>query len=233
MRRQQTNPGMEPLNAEHAYIKQLMDGVANRDMSAQEVDHYNRQEPAYVCSETFVIVTLNQREINVQDGCTRQVGKSDWCKYLERPNETDMSLYQYCQHYDFDKYCKLRKTRIPRILPKIKVSGPEDRRFEEFCQVNLMTYKPASLQHPVKNEEHTWSQALREYASLPGSYVPEKVRDVIFGVEQQNSDDSSVTSEFEMSEDEDPEQPDFVLAGYRRQLSANMEDRIPLDPHAC
>ena len=35
-----------------------------------------------------------------------------------------------------------------------------------------------------------------------------------------------------MSEDEDPEQPVFVLAGYRRQLPADMEDRRPLDPHA-
>ena len=106
----------EQMNATRAYTKHLLNSVANRDITSQEVTYTLMEHPAYKTSETFVIISLKQREIDTEQQ-TRAIKRSDYQKYLDRSNEHDMSMHEYVQHFNLDTNNKLRKARNQRIFP--------------------------------------------------------------------------------------------------------------------
>ena len=153
---------------------------------------------------------------------------------MNRPNEPHMPLYIYCQHYNLDKYTKFRKRKIPRFFPKVKITGPEDERFEQFCMYNLMMYKPASINNPIKEEHQTWSEAIIEYLNTPESFLPSYIRTLIAENTEPRVNSSFSSNEYEDTDYEDPDHnilPDFVHAGLIEQMPNTEQSCQVMDPH--
>ena len=214
--------GSEPMSADKVYSKFLMEFVGNRDITAQEVAHHLRQEPGYETSESCVVISLN--EVEVTSDANQPIKKSNWQKYLERRDNLDQCMYEYVQWHTLDE--KKNKTRkkscIPRFYPRYdEVTGPDDRRYEEYCHVKLMMYRPSHITNPLNPDNRPWSDVMQEYAAMPDNQLPEKVLNIVTGRGLPDPDDQAEdSSEFEPTPDEEEDLdglPDYVLAGRLNQ----------------
>ena len=147
-----------------------------------------------------------------------------------------MCMYTYVQWYTMGgkKHNKRKQPAIPRFLPRFNITGPDDPRYEEFCHIKLMMYKPAHESNPLNPNNLSWSELMREYLSNEDNNIPEKVKRVLVGDPLPQSDEEE-SSELESSEEEEADpalQPEFVLAGYPHQVPADPAYEPPSDPHA-
>ena len=216
--------GARGRNSLNVFIKWLTNSVG-RDITAQEVMHHLLELEAYLTSESFALVFLHQTEVNAE-----QVSNSAWEKYLARDIEPTLSLYEYVQQYNIDRKNRVKNPPvIPRIFPRIRITGPQDPKYETFCQIELMKYKPATPLNPLKSDDQSWSQAMDDYLDDPSNKIPEPIRILIQG-ENTNSQPIPSSNEFESSQESQPNpalQPDFVHAGFQRQ----MEQSQPADDY--
>ena len=85
-----------------------------------------------------------------------------------------------------------------------------------------MTFKPANESHPLKTDDQSWSEAIREYMDNPDNKLPDSVQRLISGEGVSDiSNDTSDVTDYETSDDDEINhniQPDFVHAGYHRQV---------------
>ena len=131
----------EPVGAGQAYMRTLISTVGNRDISAQEVTHHALQLPAILTSATFATATVNEREVTA-DGINH---KSAWRKYTERPATepaNGMNFVGYLKSHNLDTHRPRRHPAVPRIFPRLQVSGPEDDKFDRWCHHQLRVFKP-------------------------------------------------------------------------------------------
>ena len=128
------------MGAGQAYTRVLMSTVGSRDMTAQEVVHHVLQLPAFLTSATFATATLNEREVTAGGA----VQKSAWQKYTERPSTElidGMSFIEYLRKYNLNTHRPRRQAAVPRIFPRLRVTGPDDAKFDQWCHQQLRVHK--------------------------------------------------------------------------------------------
>ena len=80
-------------------------------------------------------------------------------KYCERKaQQTNTSLFEYAKQFNLDTHKKLTKEPVVRHFPRFKITSKDDAKFEEYCQVQLMIYKPSRKLEDLKDGlEQSWS----------------------------------------------------------------------------
>ena len=235
---QQQPAGAEPVGAGQVYTRVLMNTVGSRDITAQEVVHHALQLPALLTSATFATATLNEREVTAGGA----VQKSVWQKYTERPSTeliNEMSFVEYLRRYNLDTHRPRRHAAVPRIFPRLRVTGPDDVKFEQWCHQQLRVYKPCRSDAELRPDPAiSWAVTLQNWISS-GGVVPQKVQDVIQGHQPQTEMDEEEDTEEEEEEGNDEEaqnaaepedaQEDWILAGRAEQLLVNGESEADTD----
>ena len=214
--------GSDIASTDKAFAKYLMQFIGNRDMSLQECIHHLRMEPGYETSETCVVISLNEVEITTDP--EQPIRKSNWEMYLQRKDNLNQSMYDYVQHHTLGpkKNTRRKKPCIPRFYPRYdEVTSPQDRKFDEYCHIKLMMYRPSSTNNPLNPDNRPWPDVIREYAATENNNLPEKVRNIITGRVEPNPDDQAdESSEFEPTQEEEEELeglPDHILAARPNQ----------------
>ena len=219
---QQHPADAEPAGAGQAYTRVLMNTVGNRDITAQEVAHHALQLPAFLTSATFATATLNEREVTA--GGT--VHKSAWQKYTERPATepaNGMSFIDYLRSHNLDTHRPRRRPAVPRIFPRLRVSGPEDEKFERWCHQQLRVFKPCRSDDDLRPDPAvSWAVTLRDWIHNGGD-VPESALRVLQGHQPQADEEEEEQEDSEEEGDNvtaeaDDAQDDWILAGRAEQL---------------
>ena len=215
----------EPVGAGQAYMRTLISTVGNRDISAQEVTHHALQLRAILTSATFATATVNEREVTA-DGT---IHKSAWRKYTERPATepaNGMNFVGYLKSHNLDTHRPRRRPAVPRIFPRLQVSGPEDDKFDRWCHHQLRVFKPCRSDDDLRPDPAvSWAAALRDWVH-DGGAVPESVLGVLRGDQPQREgeEEEEEDSEEERIITEEGTQDDWILAG--RDEQHLMDDAI-------
>ena len=231
----QARSDAEPASAASAYSRLLMSSVGSRDVTAQEVAHHSLQLPAHLTSATFAVATINQREVTAGG----VVHNSPWQKYTNRPTTEPadaMSFIDYLRSHNLDTHRPRRRSAVPRIFPRLEVSGPEDPKFEAWCHHQLRVHRPCRSDTELRpSPSVSWAEALRLWVDNGGP-VPDPVLRVLRGCQPQ-SEEAEEEEEEEDSEDgedramdPDDTQEDWILAGRAEQLPAEEDADTPDQP---
>ena len=173
--------------------------------------------PGHLTSASFAIANMHERE--VEAGGSR-LKKSSWEKYLERkPTEENVNFINYIRYYNVDTHKKRSKQCVPRIFPNIRVTGPDDEKFDEYCKHLLQLHKPCrSIEDLRETPQLSWSQALRAFIA-EGGLLPPRDLDMLNGSnDTQLPNDSEDEEEESEGEDEEVVNDDWMMAGLPLQI---------------
>ena len=170
----------EPATAASAYKRLLMSLVGSRDITAQNVAHHSLQLPPLLTSATFAVATINEREVTAGG----IVQRSPWQKYTERLTTEPldaMCFTDYLRSHTMDTHRPRRCPAVPRIFPRLRVSGPEDRKFDAWCHHQLRVHRPCRSDAELRPSPTVfWAEALRLWVE-DGGVVPDSVLRVLQG----------------------------------------------------
>ena len=128
---------------------------------------------------------------------------------------------------------------MPWIFHRLRVTGPDDAKFEQWCHQQLRVYKPCRSDAELRPDPAI-SRAVTLWNWISsGGIVPQKVRDVMQGHQPRTEmNEEEDTEEEEEEEDTDEEtqkaaEPynaqDWILAGRTEQLLLNGETETDTD----
>ena len=225
-----------------AVQKLLINSVGERDYSAQETCHLLLQLPLYMASREFVILSLDGTRMvegNLDEDQPATV-LSSVDHYVSRPFSNlfnTMTLFDFTQHYCVRHKETEPQKRSKQVVVIVRPSyspDPDGPKYEEYCRIKLMLYKPYRVEQELIGEHGTYTAAYSEY--LQSGNIPACLEDDLRLIitHQQNEEEHSDRDDQDSLEQEHQQrllQDDWMVICQRHQsnLTTTQEDGQTFD----